>query len=243
VVSTYGSMLLSEDPKRGEKVLRDCIADWPHDSSSDAFLMQIHLSMSLVLQAYAQQADSPKRQSLLAEAGDRMTVAHDSCRRLGLYADAGASALVRGIASALGGEGDEPSWFAYGVAGAARGRQMETLWRSHLNLASALYRSAGEVTESAHDHAVAAMEIMQDSLSSYSEPDQSPRFQMLRIGIAAVAWMLIAAGDEAGFGLLERYPTLRAHFSDPEKGLLAPYDGGPRHFQWLRVDDVDYVLY
>ncbi len=168
---------------------------------------------------------------------------HDACRGLGLYADAGAAALVRGVAAGVGGEGNEASWFAYGVAGAARGRQMETLWRSHLNLASALYRSAGVVTESAHDHAVAAMEIMQDSLASYSEPERSPRFQMLRVGMAAVVWMLIATGDEAGFGTLEQYPTLRAHFSDPEKGVLAPYEGGPRHFQWLRVDDVDYVLY
>lgn len=243
VVSTYGSMLLSEDPKRGEAVLRDCIAKWPDDSSSDAFLMQVHLSMALVLQAYSQKPTSARRQSLLAEATDRMTLVHDSCRRLGLYADAGAAALIRGVASAVAGEGDEASWFAYGVAGAARGRQMETLWRSHLNLANALYRSAGVVTESAHDHAVAAMEIMQDSLSTYSEPERSPRFQMLLPGIAAVVWMLIATGDEAGFRILERYPTLRAHFSDPEKGVLAPYDGGPRHFQWLRVDDVDYVLY
>jgi hypothetical protein len=243
VVSTYGSMLLSEDPKRGEAVLRDCMAKWPDDSSGDAFLMQVHLSMALVLQAYSQKPASAKRRSLLAEAGDRMTLVHDSCRRLGLYADAGAAALIRGVVAAVGGEGDEASWFAYGVAGAARGRQMETLWRSHLNLANALYRTAGVVTESAHDHAIAAMEIMHDSLSTYSEPERSPRFQMLRVGIAAVVWMLIATGDEAGFGILEQYPTLRAHFSDPEKGVLAPYDGGPRHFQWLRVDDVDYVLY
>ncbi len=66
---------------------------------------------------------------------------------------------------------------------------------------------------------------------------------MLRVGIAAVVWILIATDDEAGLRILEQYPTLRAHFSDPEKGVLAPYDGGPRHFQWLRVDDVDYVLY
>jgi AAA ATPase-like protein len=243
VVSTYGSLLLSEDPKRGEAILRDCIAKWPDDSSSDAFLMQIHLSMALLLQAYPQKPGSAKRQSLLAEAADRMSHVHDSCRRLGLYSDAGAAALVRGMVAAVGGEGDEASWFAYGVAGAARGGQMETLWRSHLNLASALYRRAGVVTESAHDHAVAAMEIMQDSLSNYSEPERSPRFQMLRIGMAAVVWILIATSDETGFAILEQYPTLREHFSDPERGVLAPYDGGPRHYQWLRVDDVDYVLY
>jgi hypothetical protein len=199
--------------------------------------------MALVLQAYREPATSGKRRSMLTEAGDRMTVAHDACRRLGLYADAGAAALVRGVVSALAGEGDEAAWFAHGVAAAARGRQMETLWRSHINLASALYRSAGHVTQSSHDHAVAALEIMDDSLSAYSEPERSPRFAMLRIGLARVVWMLLAADDDIGHKLLERYPSLRSHFSNPEAGWLAPYKGGPRHYQWLHVADVDYVLY
>jgi|GEM_PF-2613989 len=243
VVSTYGSMLLSEDPKRGEMLLRDCIAKWPDDNSSDAFLMHVHLCMGLVLQAYGEAPASRRRLSMLAEAATRMTAIHDSCRRLGLYADAGAAALVRGIVSALAGEGDEASWFAHGVAAAARGRQMETLWRSHLNLASALYRAAGRVTQSSHDHAIAALEIMEDSLSAYSEPERSPRFAMLRIGMVTVVWMLIATGDEVGPRILERYPSLRSHFSDPDAGRLAPHNGERRHYQWLHVDDVDYVLY
>lgn len=243
VVSTYGSMLISEDPRRSERVLRDCIATWPDDSSSDAFLVQVHLSMALMLQAYREQPDAEKRRSLLAEAGERMASVHDSCRRLGLHADAGAAALVRGVVSAIAREGDEASWFAHAVAEAARARQMETLWRSHLNLASALYRKAQQVTPSAHDHALAALEIMQDSLSPYSEPERSGRFEMLRVGLAAIVWMLVATGDDAGLRMLERYPSLRAQFSDLEAGVLMPYDGGARHFQWLHVDDVDYVLY
>jgi AAA ATPase domain len=243
VVSTYGTMLLSEDPVRGETLLRDCIAKWPDDNSSDTFLMHVHLSMALVLQAYRAAPASGKRLSMLTEAGDRMTAVHDSCRRLGLYADAGAAALVRGVVSALGGEGDEASWFAHGVAAAARARQMETLWRSHLNLASALYRTEGRVTQSSHDHAIAALEIMEDSLSAYSEPERSHRFAMLRVGMAAVVWMLLATGDEIGRRILERYPSLRSHFSDPDAGRLAPHKGEPRHYQWLHVDDVDYVLY
>jgi hypothetical protein len=243
VMSTYGSMLLSEDPKRGEAVLRDCLAVWADDGTSDASLVHIHLSMALVLQAHRFPPDEPMRDTLLGEARDRMTRVHDSCQRLGLYVDAGAAALVRGVVSGVSGDGDEVAWFAQGVAAAARGRQMETLWRSHINLAMSLCRSEGRAGEAACNHALAAYEIMQETLAVYSEPERSPRFQMLQIGIAATASMLTATGDGRGRAIIERYPGLRHQFSDPEAGLLAPYDGSPRHYQWLRVDDVDYILY
>jgi hypothetical protein len=145
--------------------------------------------------------------------------------------------------SALADEGDEAGWFAQGVAAAARGRQMETLWRSHINLSLALYRKELEVTPTARDHALAALEIMEDTLSVYSEPESSPRFEMLQIGMAEAVWVLRAIGDERGLAALERYPRLRRHFTDPQAGLRAPYDDGPRHYQWLRVQDVDYILY
>jgi hypothetical protein len=243
VMSTYGSMLLSEDPKQGEAVLRDCLAMWADDGTSDASLVHVHLSMALVLQAHQLPLGDETRGALLDEARDRMTRVHDSCRRLGLYVDAGAAALVRGVVSGISGEGDEVTWFAQGVAAAARGRQMETLWRSHINLAMSLCRKEGEVSQAACNHALAAYEIMRDTLAVYSEPERSPRFEMLRIGMAASAWMLLASGDEEGRAILEQYPELRRQFSDPETGVLAPYDGSPRHYQWLRVDDIDYVLY
>ncbi|HSK48761.1 MAG TPA: hypothetical protein VLA05_12305, partial [Coriobacteriia bacterium] len=243
VTSTYGSMLLSEDPKGGEKILRDCLGSWADDGTSDAALVHVHLSMALVLQAHRLTPGDEARGALLGEAQDRMTRVHDSCRRLGMYVDAGAAALVRGVSSGVSGDGDEVTWFAQGVAAAARGRQMETLWRSHINLAMSLCRKEGEPSMTACNHAVAAYEIMQETLAVYSEPERSPRFEMLRVGLAATAWMLIASGDEKGRAILERYPKLRLHFSDPEAGVLAPYDGSPRHYQWLRVDDVDYVLY
>jgi hypothetical protein len=243
VLSTYGSMLLSEDPKRGEAVLRDCLALWADDGTSDASLVHVHLSMALILQAHRLPLGDETRGALLGEAQDRMTRVHDSCRRLGLYVDAGAAALVRGVVSGVSGEGDEVTWFAQGVAAAARGRQMETLWRSHINLAMSLCRKEGEPSPTACNHALAAYEIMQETLAVYSEPEQSPRFEMLRIGMAATSWMLMVSGDEKGRAILEQYPKLRLQFSDPESGVLAPYDGSPRHYQWLRVDDVDYVLY
>lgn len=243
VLSTYGTMLLSEDPELGEAVLRECLALWTDDESSDAALVHVHLSMALVLQAYRSGSRASRRQKMLGEAATRMTRVHDACRRLGLYPDAGAAALVRGVVSALSDDGDDVAWFAQGVAAAARGRQMETLWRSHINLAAGLCRKEQAVSPTARDHAHAALEILQDTLSGYSEPERSPRFQMVQVGMAEAVWILLESEDEAGFAILERYPTLRTYFSDPAAGVLAPYDGGPRHYQWLRAGGVDYILY
>lgn len=243
VVSTYGTMMLSQDPVAGENILRGCLRRWPDDATSDTFLVHVHLAMALVLQAYPIEVGSVRRTELLAEAAERMGRVHHTCRRLGLYPDAGAAALVRGVVSALENEGDEAAWFAQGVAAAAKGRQMETLWRSHLNLAVVLRRKAGTVTSTAHDHAVAALEIMDDSLSPYSEPDQSLRFDLLRVGLGQAVSMLRQADDVTGLAVLERYPRLRTDFVDPSSGVLVPYDGGPRHYQWLHTGGVDVILY
>lgn len=243
VLSTHGSILLSEDPVAGEVVLRGCIERWPDDETSDGFLVHVHLSMALVLQAHRLPNEDDRRTTLLDDARERLDRVFNSCRRLGLHPDAGAAALVRGVVSVVAERGDEAYWFAQGVAAAAKGRQMETLWRSHLNLATALYRRDYKVTQIAHDHALEAAKIMEDSLSPYAEPDRSPRFELLRVGLAAAASMLIVSGDAAGTVLLERYPRLRAHFSDASAGVLAPYEGGERHYQWLRVGEGDYVLY
>jgi hypothetical protein len=243
VLSTYGSMLLSEDPERGESVLRGCLARWNDDGTSDAALVEVHLCMSLVLQGHRCPPNSTTRGELLDEARTRMTRVHDVCRRLGLYADAGAAALVRGVVSGIAGDGEDAGWFAHGVAAAAKGRQMETLWRSHINLATALIRKDGPVGHSACDHALAAYSIMDETLGVYSQPERTPRFELLRTGMAAAASMLLAARDPRGDAILERYPSLRTHFSEPSTGMLAAYDGGPRHFQWLRIGEIDYVLY
>jgi hypothetical protein len=243
VLSTYGTIVLAEDPAKGESLLRSCFEKWPENESSDAALVHVHLCAALVLQAHRLPPRSTKRRTMLLEARDRMTRIHDLCQRLGMYPDAGAAALVRGIVAALLADGDEAVWFAHAVAAAARGRQMETLWRAHIDLAMALYRKEGQVTQRARDHALAALEIMQDTLTPYSEPERSPRFEMLRVGMAGAVRILLAVGDEGGLVVLERYPALRSHFSDPERGVLAPYDGGPRFYQWLAVEDVDYAVY
>ena len=243
VLSTYGTILIPEDPGLGESVLRDCLTRWDDDGKSDAAMVHIHLGAVLAFQAHRLPQDSAERLDKLDEARERTARVHNSCRRLGLYSDAGAAALMRGVVSALSGEEDAAAWFAHGVAAAARGRQMETLWRSHLNLATALYRKEGRVSPTVRDHALAALEIIDDTLGVYSEPERSPRFEMVRPGMALTAWMMLAIGDARGPTLLERYPTLRSHFTDPEAGALAAYDGSSRYYQWLRVDDVDYVLY
>jgi len=243
VVSTAGSVLLAEDPAASETLLRDCLERWPDDDSSDAFLVHVHLSMSLVLQAHRLADGAQRRAALLDEARARLSRVSDSCRRFGLHADQGAAALVRGVVSAMSGERDEASWFAQGVAAASRGQQMETLWRSHINCAIALRGYGRQVSAAAHDHAFAAAEIMQETLIAYPQPDKTPRFEVLRIGLANAVSILIAAGDNSGRRILERYPRLRSHLADPESGTLSPYDGGRRHFQWLRINDVDYVLY
>jgi hypothetical protein len=236
-------MMLCVDAVRGEELLRTCLARWPDDDSSDSFLVHVHLAMALVLQAYEEPRHSHAYTDLLGEAAERTARVHRRARQLGLHPDAGAAALVRGVVAALQDDGERATWFAYGVAAAARGRQMETLWRSHINLATALLVAHGDVTPSVHDHASAALVILEDTLSSYSEPDRSPRFQLVRIGLANAVSILCRVGDPAGLRALERLPLLRTHFVDPTEGVLAADVPLPRHYQWLRTGTVDYVLY
>ena len=242
IVSTYGTMLLSEDPRAGEQLLRGCLARWLDEDTSDSFLVHVHLAMALVLQAY----DAPPsvhRSNLLLEAAERSALVHHRAQRLGFHPDAGASALVRGVVGMVQGDGEGATWFAHGVAAAARGRQMEVLWRSHINLATALHAKYKAVTPSVHDHAAAALDILEDTLAPYSDPDLSPRFQLIRIGMANAVAFQCAAGDPAGVRILERFPRLRSHFSDPSVGRLAEEVPLPRHYQWLRVEGADYILY
>jgi hypothetical protein len=243
VLSTYGTMLLSEDPLAGESLLRDCMVRWPEADTSDSYLVQVHLAMALTLQAYKEPPDFGSRAKLLNEAARRMSTIHRRARQFGVHPDAGAAALVRGVVSVLQRDGEAATWFAHGVACAARGQQMEVLWRSHINLAIALRSSRPKVTPTIHDHAAASLDIVSDTLATYSEPDTSPRFELLRIGMANAVSILIEAGDAAGTRALERFPRLRKHFSDVSTGQLLAEVPVPRHYQWLHADGWDYVLY
>ena len=163
--------------------------------------------------------------------------------RVGRYPDAGAAALLLGIISALRDDGDEVSWFAQAVTAAARGGQIETLWRSHINLATSLHRRNVRASESVRDHARAALQILEETLSPYPRPDMSARFELVRIPLAQAVRFLVQLGDDVGIAALERYPSLRNCFQDPERGVLRQDRGGYRSHEWLSIEEWDYVIY
>ncbi|HEV2755571.1 MAG TPA: tetratricopeptide repeat protein [Actinomycetota bacterium] len=246
VTSTYGNVMLARDPRAALKVLRECaqevLAAPQHaDLWSD---VQLNLSLALIVVAYRTRTEEKSgAAAMLEEADMMMTRVFTESTRVGNDPDAGASAIVLGLLAALRGDESAPSWFAQGVSAAARGRQMETLWRAHVNLAISLHRRRGEVTPKVVNHAVAALGIMEETLARYSEPGVTARFRLLRIGLSHIARFLILAGDERGIALLERYPELRSAFEDPVAGVLREDRGTGPHHKWLRIGDGDYVLY
>jgi hypothetical protein len=246
VISTYANILLARDPVTSELILRQCLADLvataaPSEASNP---IEINLSMALVLEVYGlARGDANHARSMLAEASDLLTRVFAGSFRLGHYPDAGAAALMLGIVSLLSEDEAEVSWFAQAVAAAARGRQMETLWRAHINLATALYRREEGLIPSVRDHASAALDIMEETLSPYPQPDRSARFGLMRVPLAHAVSFLILAADEAGLAALERYPALRTCFRDPRAGLLREDRGGYQSHEWLRVGHGDYVIY
>jgi hypothetical protein len=213
----------------------------PSDIKHEA---EINLGMALLLRAHRVPADQQSEvDAMLDEAAERLTAVFAHCYPLGQYPDAGAAALLRGIVSAARGEGDEVSWFAQAVAAAARGQQMETLWRSHINLATAMYTTGDTVAEGVRDHARAALEILDETLAPYPQPDRSARFALVRAPLAQAARFLVLAGDAAGRAALERYPALRTQFADPDAGVLRERDVPRLGHEWLQVRDAHYVLY
>jgi hypothetical protein len=163
--------------------------------------------------------------------------------QVGRYPDAGAASLMLGVLSALENDGESVSWFAQAVAAASRGHKLESLWRAHINLATALYRREGSVTERVCAHARAAVEIMEETLSPYPQPDRSARFDLIRVPLAQGVRFLIVVGDAAGQVALVHYPRLRASFKDAQRGVLREDRAAFRSHEWLRIDNDDYVIY
>ena len=243
VVSTYANILLARDAAQAESILRDALTMIRDTSGVEDIrrTMQVNLGMALVLQAYAE-SDS-KRTHRLTEAHELFSSVFSIAFRIGNYTSAGAAALMLGVVSALRQDGEDVTWFAQAVAAAARGHKPETLWRAHNNLASALHANEMTATDAVVDHARAALEILEDSLSGFPEPDRSPRFALVRVPLAQVVSFLIEAGDEAGHAALIRYPELISGFLDAEAGVLREDRGGHTSHEWLRVGREDYVIY
>lgn len=244
VVCTHAAILLATDPLAADSILRDCISDL--DDSPDSAIVrdeaELDLSEGLILRAYA--TDGSKAGStMLAEAHSLLRPLFTRCFQIGQYPDAGAAALLLGVISALRNTDDEVSWFAQAVAAASRGGQMETLWRSHIDMATAMHHRGEPAGAGVRDHATAAADIMEETLSHYAQADTSKRFDVLRFPLAQAARLLLLAEDERGVALLNRYPRLRTSFADVEGRLLRQEHSDERHYQWLWVDDAGYMLY
>lgn len=244
VICTYAAVLLTMDPAEAESVLRTCLADAENTPAFAAVReeAELNLSEALILLAYDDKVDG-KSTSMLSEAQSLSYRVFRKGFELGKYPDAGAAALLLGILSALQGEEAEVSWFAQAVAASSRGRHIETLWRAHIDLAVALYRKGEPIGEGVRDHALAAVEIMEETLTYYADPDESKRFDLLRSPLSQAARYLLLAGDETGSILLERYPTLRFSFDDLDKRVLRSDRGAMSTYKWLRIGSEDYILY
>lgn len=245
VISTYANIFLARDPVASESILRECLEKLPDAAAEDERdPTEVNLAMALVLRAHRQKPGDEERAAALAESEGLLTGVSSRALSVGNFPIAGAAALMLGIVNTLlGDEGAEESWFRQAVASAARGSQMETLWRAHVNLATALHRHGAPVDDEVHDHAVAAFRILEKTLSPYRHPDRSTRFELVRVPLAQAVRFLIAAGDPAGPDALERYPALRACFEDMRKGTLRDDRGGHTSHEWLRIGDDDYVIY
>jgi len=243
VRSTHANILLAEDPQESEKLLRDCLLEMAARSApqEERDLVEVDLAMALVVQAY--QDDDEDTSNRLADAHHKLLRVFSGAHRLGHLADAAAAALMLGIISAVREDGDEAMWFAQAIGSSTRAGQAETLWRAQINLATSLYRREGLLNPAVVDHARSALNLMEESLSSYTHPDLSARIRLLWVPMAQAIRLLILGGDGLGRRALERYPALRGCFEDPDRGDLSTDRGGISSHEWIRVGEYDYVIF
>jgi hypothetical protein len=239
VISTYGNILSAFDVPESLKLLEDCV-ERPEGrlaSRRTRERLNIHLSMVRIIAA-ARAPAGQARETLLDQTDGSLRSIHSEASAAGRFSASSASALLAGVIVALRGD-DARRWFALAVADASRARQLETLWRSQINLAHELDRAG----ESPLESALAALDILMSSLAGPGDPACCPRFKLAASPLAAAAGYCLAAGDPRGAAALERIPALRGFFTDPSAGILKPDWIGNRHHQWVRVDGRDYVLY
>ena len=243
IVSTYAAILLATDPVAAERVLRDCIAGLADGPESGPLRdeAEINLGEALILRAHRAE-DADEAAAMLDEAKGRLMRVFTGCFQLGQYPDAAAAALLLGVISAMLRKGEETYWFAQAVAAASRGRHMETLWRAQINLATATRLASADAT-AGQDHARAALEIVEETLAPYPDPDGSPRFRVVSHALAQAVRLPVLAGDDAGSASLARHPTLRARVEDMDGSTAGGAEPEGGHYQWLRVADAHYMLY
>lgn len=242
VIITYANILLSEAPEKTELLLqRYLLFSEPNRIREDTRLrLDLNISMARIIMGYREaRAKERNGRSRLAMAHETLLGVFKHAHPLGRLGEAAAAALLLGLISALRDTTDEIDWFSQAISLAIRGRQLEILWRAHINLAHSLYRSG----KSAHDAAAAALDILMYSLSSYAEPDRNPRFDLLSVPMAHAVRYLILDHDDKAEKILGKFPALRRMFANVESGeMKADRDGRISH-EWLRVGEVDYVIY
>ncbi|HVT17872.1 MAG TPA: AAA family ATPase [Thermoanaerobaculia bacterium] len=240
VLITYANILLCEAPIESESVLERCLIFTGPLQEDEGTKLRLTLNLAMARMVVQYQEGPPHEKSA------RLTAAHESLllvfRRahpLGRLKDAAAASLLLGVIHALWCRGDEIDWFSQATSLAARARQLETLWRAHINLAHSLFLAG----QSPHDAAAAALELMMFSLDAYAEPDRTPRFQLLAVPLAHAVRYLMLANDERAERALGQYPALRSMFSNLATGELKVDRDGRVSHEWFRVGAVDYVIY
>lgn len=242
VIITTANILLCAAPNESESVLSRYAEIVKRHSFPDRTRLRLHVNLGMARIVLAVQA----RKSRGEHADELLTLAHASLLTvfreaypLGRFADASAAALLLGLISVLRQEDDDIQWFSKAVALAFRARQMETLWRAHINLAHSLSRRGHD----AHDSAKAALDIMDYSLGSDPDADRSPRFNLIAVPMAHAARYLLITGDEKVLTVLRKYPALCRLFQNIEAGELRGDRDGRASHEWIRIGAVDYVIF
>ena len=243
-ISTYANVLLAQDPDEAATILRKLhpqLKDIANVHSSK-LNSEITLAMSLIVIAHRDYAIKPAESgTMFAEALAFLHPLFIRANEHSRFAEAAASALLIGLIHALEGTTEDFEWFTQAVNAAIQAGQLETLWRAHLNLASALHRQQYDL-QKVREHAHAAYVLLDASLSTYPHPEDSPRFNLVRIPLAHAIRFLVEAGDVAGAQALADFPTIKNCFA--EKGASLREDrGGFSSHEWLRVKDYDFILY
>ena len=242
VIITSANILLCDAPHESESVLSRYADIVKRRTFSDGTRLRLHVNLGMTRVVLAVQA----RKSRPLHADALLTLAHESLHGVfreayprGRFADASAAALLLGLVSVLRHDDNDVQWFSKSVALAFRARQMETLWRAHINLAHSLDRRGHD----AHDSANAALDIMDYSLGSDPDADRSPRFNLIAVPMAHAVRYLLATGDLKVFTILRKYPALCRLFRSVETGELRDDRDGRTSHEWIRMGAVDYVIF